>query len=184
MYKVLLLVFFTGSLISGFTQEDSLQTSNSDTTHSVRKATLLSACIPGAGQIYNHMAKPKGKRYAFVKVPLIYAGLGATGYLVYSRQAEVLALKKEYNLRQEGLIGSSQYAAYDQQGIVSLYNSAARGRDLSIIAFVLVYGFQVADAAVEAHFVNFDISEDLSLSIRPKYFGQSSYGVGLSFQFH
>lgn len=184
MRETLLLVFALMLSCSLMAQEDSLQLQEADTSHSVRKATLLSTCLPGAGQIYNHLAKPKGKRYAFVKVPLIYAGLGATGFMIYSRQAEVISLKKEYRLREQGLAGDPQYSAYDQQGIVTLYNGAARGRDLSIIAFILVYGFQVADAAVEAHFVNFDVSEDLSLSIRPRYFGSTSYGVGLSFQFH
>lgn len=168
----------------GYSQKDTLQKEVTDTLHSVRKATLLSTCIPGAGQIYNHTAKPKGKKYAFVKVPLIYTGLGATGYMIYNRQTEVLALKNEYRRREMNLLGDEKYAAYDNSGILTLYNSAARGRDLSIIAFVLVYGFQIADAAVEAHFVNFDVSEDLSLSIRPKYLGSSSFGVGLSFRFH
>ena len=36
--------------------------------HSIRTAVLLSAVIPGAGQIYNHIAMPKGKKKAFLKV--------------------------------------------------------------------------------------------------------------------
>src|SRR5690554_7616653 len=50
-----------------------------DSTHSPKKAALLSL-VPGGGQIYNHLAMPKGKKKAFWKIPIIYAGLGATGY--------------------------------------------------------------------------------------------------------
>ena len=48
--------------------------------HSVRKAAIFSAVLPGAGQVYNHLAMPKGQKKAYWKVPIIYAGLGATGY--------------------------------------------------------------------------------------------------------
>ena len=47
-----------------------------DTVHSVKRATILSALLPGAGQVYNSMAMPKGKKHAYWKVPLIIGGLG------------------------------------------------------------------------------------------------------------
>ena len=47
-----------------------------------KKVMIYSALLPGAGQVYNHLAMPKGKKKAFWKVPLIYAGLAGTGYLV------------------------------------------------------------------------------------------------------
>ena len=39
-------------------------------THSWKKAILFSAVVPGSGQIYNHIAMPKGKKKAYWKVPL------------------------------------------------------------------------------------------------------------------
>ena len=58
------------------------QSVDSVNKHSVKKATIYSAVIPGAGQVYNHLAMRKGKKKAFWKVPLIYTGLAGTGYLV------------------------------------------------------------------------------------------------------
>lgn len=188
MIKELVLLFclFT---FSCFSQEvDSTQVAKPDEKtksdsikpHSIRTALLLSAALPGAGQVYNHIAMPKGKRKAYWKVPLIYAGLGATTYFLISNQQTQKSLKTEYNLRQDGLEGDERWISYDDQGILQLYEQHARWRDLSIVGVALVYLLQVADAGVEAHFVNFDVSPDLTLSIDPVLLNQRSVGIGLT----
>jgi hypothetical protein len=53
-----------------------------------------------------------------------------------------------------------------------------------MLAFFALYGFQIADAGVEAHFVKFDISSDISLLIKPKMFQLNHVGMSLSFNFH
>jgi hypothetical protein len=135
--------------------------------HSVRKAIILSAALPGSGQVYNHLAMPKGKKNAFWKVPLIYAGLGASGFMLYNNQRTQLSLKKEYTNRIEGNPTDSQWDAYDNTGVLTLYNQYLNQRDLSILLVGAVYIFQIADAGIEAHFVRFDISKDLSMQIKP-----------------
>jgi hypothetical protein len=154
-----------------------------DTVHSVKKATILSLVLPGAGQVYNHLAMPKGKKNAYWKVPLIYAALGGTGYLVLKENALQRELKKEYKTRIAGNEGLEKYAEYDLQGVETLYNQHLNQRDLMIIAFSAAYLLQVVDAAVEAHFVRFDISEDLSLQLRPSYLSPNQAGVKLSLSF-
>ena len=49
--------------------------------HSPKKATIMSACLPGLGQVYN------GKWW---KVPIVYAGLGGLGYLVYRASSLII----------------------------------------------------------------------------------------------
>lgn len=190
MMKGLTLLFCFMSFCS-FSQDetvhiDSLQNSSvqdSIKPHSIRTAILLSAGIPGAGQIYNHIAMPKGKRKAYWKVPLIYAGLGASTYFLISNQMEQKALKTEYQLRLDGLNGDPQYSSYDDQGVLQLYEQRLRWRDLSILGVALVYLLQVTDAGVEAHFVNFDVSPDLTLSVSPKMVNFNTVGVGLTLKF-
>jgi hypothetical protein len=152
-------------------------------THSVKKAMILSAVVPGSGQIYNHRAMPKGQKKAFWKVPLIYAGLGATGYFLINNQLTQKALKAEYNNRMNGNATDPQWEIYDDPGILTLYNQYLDRRDLSILGFAAVYAFQIADAGIEAHFVRFDISKDLSLQIRPSILNSRQAGISASFNF-
>ena len=187
MIKGLALLFCIFSF-SCFSQEDSLKVDakqksvakDSIKPHSIRTALILSAALPGAGQIYNHIAMPKGQRKAYWKVPLIYAGLGATTYFLISNQQTQTALKTEYKQRLEGLPGDIKWSSYDDQGVLTLYEQHSRWRDLSIVGVALVYLLQVADAGVEAHFVTFDVSPDLTLSLDPVVLNQRSVGVGLT----
>ncbi|MDX1446935.1 DUF5683 domain-containing protein [Lishizhenia sp.] len=156
-----------------------------DTIHSPSKAMKFSAIVPGAGQFYNHFAKPKGKRYAFIKVPIIYAGLGLAAYSIYTNSLEVDRTRLEYyhRLDNPGSFKFPEYIPLDQGALITEYNFAKRNRDLSIAAFVIVWGLNVLDAGVEAHFVNFDVSPDLSLNLRPTLLNNSSYGLSLAFNF-
>jgi hypothetical protein len=152
--------------------------------HSPKKAVIFSAIVPGAGQVYNHIAMPKGKKKAFWKVPLIYAGLGATGYFLIKNQKTQVSLRKEYDYRMTYEMAlDPKWEPYDNEGVLTLYNQYLDRRDLSILGFSAVYLIQLIDAGIEAHFVDFDISEDLSLSLEPAYFGKNTVGMGLTLNF-
>ena len=165
---------------------DSIKPITPDSVHSVKLATIFSAVVPGAGQVYNHLAMPKGKKKAFWKVPLIYAGLGVTGYFMIQNNVMQKSLKTEYLQRESTNFTQTfnpKWEQYDQQGVVQLYEQHLNRRDLFILGFGIVYILQVVDAAVEAHFVRFDISEDLSLRISPTMFNNQTAGLRLSFNF-
>ncbi len=181
MRALLFLMLFCNFPIFG---QDSIPEKNdSIRPHSIKNAVIFSAVLPGAGQVYNHLAMPKGKKKAFWKVPLIYAGLGASGYFLLNNQQTKNELKEEYSLRLEGQSGDIKWSAYDDQGVLTLYNQYLNWRDLSILAFGAVYLLQVVDAGVEAHFVNFDVSEDLSLSLRPTLLSNYTGGLTLTLNF-
>ncbi|NRA12988.1 MAG: hypothetical protein HRT57_13625 [Crocinitomicaceae bacterium] len=176
---LLLFILFTSTC---FASQDDTTAVVKDTVHSVKKAVILSAVIPGTGQIYNHIAMPKGKKKAFWKVPLIYAGLGASTYFLIYNQTEQKNYKEEYTLRQDSIV-SPNYAQFTDAGILNLYNQHLDWRDLSILAVAAVYFIQLIDAGVEAHFVSFDISEDLSLKLEPTLLNYRAAGLKMSFNF-
>lgn len=180
---ILSVVSFSFISFSGKAQE--IDTLKREKKHSVTLAAVLSAALPGAGQVYNHIAMPKGKKKAYWKVPLIYAALGTTTYFLISNQSKVNALRKEYLGREESglLFIDPAYQQYDNNAILTLHNQHQTNRDLMILATAGVYIINILDAAVEAHFVNFDISEDLTLKIRPTVMQGYSPGLSLRFNF-
>lgn len=182
-----LVVFFLLLSSSAFAG-DTLTVGDTTVHHSIRKAILLSAVVPGAGQVYNHIAMPKGQKKAFWKVPLIYAALGTSTFFLISNEQEQKRLKQEYNNRQYlTYVDGDQFsylAPYDDAGILTLYNQYLNWRDLSILTVGAFYFLQIADAGVEAHFVSFDVSEDLSMTFDPVILASRTPGLRLSLNFH
>lgn len=163
---LLLLSSFTGLLA----QNDSAaavkaERFESDTLHkkhSPRTATLLSAALPGAGQVYN-------RRNWWWKVPVIYAAGGALiyGAVVYNNgYNEYRAAYKER--REKGVNTDPVYNRYQEPTLQAIRDSYRESRDMCYIGLVAVYALQVMDAAVEAHFFDFNISENVSLNVQPQ----------------
>ncbi len=132
---------------------------------SPKKATLFSAVLPGTGQIYNR---------SYWKLPIIYGGFGT---LIYFLQSNI----KEYNfyLDQYKTSNFSDNTAFSN---LEIYR---RNIELNVILMAGLYVLQIIDANVDAHLSEFDVSDDLSINIKPilnlepQY---SSAGVKLSFQ--
>jgi hypothetical protein len=162
-------------------KSDTLQPA--EKTHSVKLATLLSVGLPGAGQVYNHIAMPKGKKKAYWKVPLIYGGLGATTYFLINNQRNMMRFRTEYLNRTELGISNPEFNQYDNNALLTIHNGYQTNRDLMILATFGVYIINILDAAVEAHFVNFDISDDLTMRVQPTVMMGFYPGVSLRFNF-
>ncbi|PHR17514.1 MAG: hypothetical protein COA38_20675 [Fluviicola sp.] len=187
-----LVVFFLLISSTAFA-EDTLSVNDTVAPHSIRKAILFSAVVPGAGQIYNHLAMPKGQKKAFWKVPLIYAALGTSTFFLVRNEQQQKYFKQEYKKRQfltylpdDPFVTNfnTDLAVYDDAGILTLYNQYLTWRDLSILAVGAAYLFQLADAGVEAHFVSFDVSEDLSFTVDPVIMNSRTPGLSLCLNFH
>jgi hypothetical protein len=178
-------------------------------THYTKRAAIWSAVIPGAGQIYNEIGYrkiPQKKNRAWWKVPIIYGGLGACGYYYYQNNKFAYLTKKEFLFREEnnGEILDQRFADYPFSAtdttyrVLSLINGYddadgfeipgfdkfANRRDLFMFGFIGVWALNVIEAYVDAHFVTFDVSEDLSMSIYPTIFANRSPGLSLKFDFN
>ena len=160
-----------------FGQIDSLK--NDSIPHPYRKAMLYSACLPGAGQIYNSIYTKTGPKKAFWKVPLIYSALGTAGYFLISNQLTQKSLKDEYSfrLKNNNQVSDIAWQAYDNEAILTLYRQHLNWRDFSILGLAAIYFIQIADAGVEAHFLNFDVSDNLSVQINPVLMNTKTPGI-------
>ena len=152
--------------------------------HSPKLATALSAALPGLGQVYN-------KKYW--KVPIIYIGVGALVYAISFNSTEYNTFKNAYSLRIDGdpntidifdLQLDNGLPKYTDESLLNLKDFYRRNRDVSYIFMGVLYMLNIVDAAVDAHFFNFEISDDLSLELRPSLMSGAgraqTAGIGLT----
>lgn len=141
--------------------------------HSPHKATLLSAIVPGTGQLYNRK---------YWKAPIAWLGLGTCVYFIQENTREYRRYKDAYIALVDGDASTvdefnGQFSATQVLDVTDTYR---RWRDLSYIAFGLVYMLNVVDATVDAHFVRFDVGNDLSLQAAPSFHTTSLGAPGLT----
>ena len=170
--------FAIGISFSSFAQTDS----TSKEKHPYKKSMLFSAIIPGAGQIRNASLSQKKIKPAYWKVPLIYGSLGTAGYFIYQNHSAQNNVKTEYYNRLDGNPPAIEWSNYDNFGLIALQKQYLNNRDLFVLLSLAIYGIQIIDAGVEAHFLKFDVSEDLSLRIQP-FILQDKAGIGFNFKF-
>lgn len=178
MKRIFILVFcLCHSILLG--QIDSLK--KDSIPHPYKKAMLYSACLPGAGQIYNSIHTKTGHKKAFWKVPLIYSALGTAGYFLISNHLTQKSLKDEYSFRSKNnnQVSDLTWQAYDNEAILTLFRQHLNWRDLSILSLAAIYFIQIADAGVEAHFLNFDVSDNLSMRVNPALMNCKTPGIQL-----
>ncbi len=143
--------------------------------HSAHKATIYSLVLPGLGQAYN-------KKYW--KIPIIYAGFGALAYNIAINSAEEKKFTEAYRYKISGdtmPIDNEYVARYpDPNDLLKGRDFYRRRVELSVIFTAALYLLNVVDAAVDAHFFDYDVSEDLSLNIQPVMIKtpQQPYGTG------
>jgi hypothetical protein len=146
-----------------------------------KKAALRSAILPGWGQIYN-------KKYW--KLPIVYGALGTSAGVFFfnlkTYKDTRFAYRVKYNMRVNGTDSSlynqiPDYLKPLQEGSLRSYrDSYRRDIDYSVIFFVLLWGLNVVDAAVDSHLKSFDVSPDLSFRFKPGY-SEMAGTSGLSF---
>ena len=136
--------------------------------HSPKSAAIRSALLPGLGQIYN-------KKYW--KLPIVYGGMGVCAgiffYNLKNYKDTKFAYRVKYNMRVNGT-DSNLYASIkdnlkplEEESLRFYRNQFRRDIDYSTLVFILLWGLNVVDAAVDAHLKPFDVSPDLSLQFVP-----------------
>ncbi len=161
----------TGDVEAVASSEDSLAH-----LHSPKKATIMSAVLPGLGQIYNKK---------WWKVPIIYGGFAVAGYFLNDNLNRINLYKDGYIAATDGDSTTFNTTGYSNSQLLQLIDTYKTWRDLSYISIVVIYALNIIDANVDAHLFYFDVSEDISLNIQPyvsPFRGQSA-GLTLSLKF-
>lgn len=132
-----------------------------------RVAIIRSAVLPGWGQATN-------KKYW--KIPVVYAALGTTAVIFFRNVKQYKEAKSAYANAIDGdpsndfQIPQPYYSVKDQpERIRSFRNEVRQNVDYTVLFFIVFWGLNVVDATVDAHLKTFDVSDELSLQIKPGY---------------
>lgn len=120
------------------------------------RATLYSLLLPGLGQIYN------GEAW---KIPIYWGALlGSTHFYVLNRTN----YKRFRRIYREATSTTTEYTGPISAETALYYrNVYRRYRDYSVLAMVGFYVLQAIDANVFSYMHDFNLSDDLTLSVDP-----------------
>lgn len=142
------------------------------------KAAFYSAIVPGLGQIYT------GKYW---KLPLIYGGLGTSGYFYFYQTKQMNSFRDIYKRRIAGYT-DDKYAnrIFQNDQLIQGMNFHKRYRDLAVLYFMGFYLLNILDANVGAHLMQFNVNNQLTL--RPQIESNllntdMNYGLTLNIKF-
>ncbi len=141
-------------------------------TPSPKRAMWLAMVLPGAGQIYNRK---------YWKLPIFYGGFLGCFYAMEWNNQMYADYSKAYLDLMDDDPATQSYNDFMHLGAAitdankSMYEQRfkrrkdyyRRYRDLSFFCIIGVYALSIIDAYVDAQLSAFDISEDLTLRVRP-----------------
>ncbi|MFD0964033.1 DUF5683 domain-containing protein [Pseudofulvibacter geojedonensis] len=146
------------------------------------RAAFYSAVVPGLGQAYN-------KKYW--KIPIVYAGMGAGIYFYIRNNKQYNRYRDAYKSRLAGLT-NDEFSNADgtpilsNESLIDAQQFYSRNKEVSLLVTAAFYILNIIDANVDAHLMQFNVNEDLS--IRPDVYqndfnNRTNLGLSLNYQF-
>lgn len=150
-----------------------------------KRAAVYSAILPGSGQAYN-------KKYW--KMPLVYGALAIPTYTFVDNLSWFNKTRFAFNVLSNITGPRKDSAGYkdidprlkpivdrgDLSSLKNYRNSFRKNVDYSVLAFLVLWGLNVVDAAVDGHLRDFNVTDDLSLQIKSGYMPiGNTNGVGI-----
>jgi len=171
-------ILFIASIGGVFAQQinsDSTQVETKDQPllHSPKKAAIYAAALPGLGHIYNKK---------FWKLPLVYGGVGTSVYFIIRNNNFYKSYFKAYKARVDDDPNTVDvwYPSLPDGVVLQNLETTRTWLEISYIATLGVYLLQIVDATVDAHFFDFDVSDDLSLNVTPYFKTMPHQAAGLT----
>ncbi|MCX7547177.1 DUF5683 domain-containing protein [Xanthomarina sp. F1114] len=122
------------------------------------RAAFYSAVLPGLGQAYN-------KKYW--KIPIVYAGLGVSVYFYINNNNEYHRYRDAYKRRLAGFEDDEFFGTVTTSGLREAQKTYSRNREISLLVTIGIYALNIIDANVDAHLLQYNVDDKLSL--RPHY---------------
>jgi hypothetical protein len=141
------------------------------------KAAFYSAILPGLGQAYN-------KRYW--KIPLVWGAIGTGIYFYVSNDKQFDRYRDAYKRRLAGFTDDEFFGVVSNDGLVRAQEQFRRNKEVSLLVTLGLYALNIIDANVDAHLLQFNVDENLSLSPHYRYNemeNTSDLGLTLNFKF-
>jgi len=143
------------------------------------RSALYSLIVPGAGQIYNG---------SYWKAPIIWGLMGTMGtVMAYNINAYKDFDTRYTNALTQELAGepNTDPGGLSSTQLFNLRTQANKARQLSIVLFSFAWIGNSIEAYVDAHLKEFDVSDDLSIRIKPIKFdgGPSIAQTGIVIRF-
>jgi hypothetical protein len=151
------------------------------------KAAFYSAILPGLGQAYN-------KKYW--KIPIVYVAIGSGLYWYVENNKKYNRYRDAYKSRLAGFTNDEFYldAAGNQlssprvttEGLERAQKFYRRNKEISLLVSIGLYALNIIDANVDAHLLQYNVDENLSLAPHYKideFDASSSLGLTLNFKF-
>jgi len=126
-----------------------------------QRTTIYSALLPGLGQFNNEH---------YWKIPLVYLGIGFGVYLIDYNNMQYQRYREAYNMKtsEDPSTPKNELANRLSAETLKYYREKFhRDRDYAWLYISVFYVLNMIDANVFSHLKDFDVSDNLSLNMRP-----------------
>ncbi|REG87776.1 DUF5683 domain-containing protein [Winogradskyella sediminis] len=141
------------------------------------KAAFYSAVLPGLGQAYN-------KKYW--KIPIVWGAIGTGIYFYVRNDKQFDRYRDAYKRRLAGFKDDEFYNLISDDGLIRAQEQFRRNKEMSMLITIGLYALNILDANIDAHLLQFNVDENLSLSPHYQYNeleNSSDLGLTLNFKF-
>jgi hypothetical protein len=183
-------VLVIGSIATTFAQEqDTIFQSKMTSTKDAFKLDLYDPLAPARSAFYSAIVPGLGQAYngSYWKIPLVYAGIGTSLYLVLENDKQYNRYRDAYKSRLAGFENDEFQNILSDDGLINAQKQFRQNKEFAILATAAFYLLNIVDANVDAHLKQFDVSEDLSIRpvFEPNFLsGNIDYGLTLNFKFN
>lgn len=139
------------------------------------RAAFYSAIFPGMGQAYNRK---------YWKTPIVWAGLAIPTYYYLQNNEDYKRFRTAFRQRKAGL--EDEFSDLSEETLERAQDQLRENRELSILSFVIVYVLQIVEASVNAHLLQFETNDNLTVesTVMPSPIRFDAPVVGLTLKYN